>query len=130
MNADAALDELAFQVSLLLMGPDGRRRLRIAALSDPRSTADQRGPLDWLERVEALASGTREPETLQDFVDLKAAERARYQPPFDPGFWAQCVARLVRAGFDESRAGQLVSEVQHRIVEALATQEEPECSEA
>lgn len=115
MTPDAALDNFAFFVSLRLMGPDACRRLRISLARDPESTTHPGFNVEYLERVDALADGRREPETLQDRLDIARAARDRAAPPFQPAFWLRCVGDLSRAGFTAEQAARLVSEVRAKV---------------
>ncbi|MEH3102648.1 MAG: hypothetical protein PGN12_01920 [Sphingomonas phyllosphaerae] len=117
MTPDAALDHFAFLVGLRLMGADARRRLRLALLRHPdldtRNRAD--GTAERLERLDALLDGGREPETMQDRLDVARAERERIAAPFDPAFWLARTAELMGAGFDPQQAARLVQEVRDRV---------------
>lgn len=115
MTPDAALDQLAFLVGLRLMGPDARRRLRLALVSSPDFSGEPGFDVLAAERLDALLDGRRPPETLQDRVDLARAERQRAAPPFGPDFWAQRRADLIAAGFEPVPAGRLVEEVRGRV---------------
>lgn len=129
MNVDAALDELAFQVGLRLMGPDERRRLRISLARHPEAAGPLACDVTRLERLDDLIGERRPAETLQDRLDLEAAARAREASPFDPAFWDRCAARLTTAGFTAPEAHKLIDEVRCRVDLAPVYQEETEtCS--
>ncbi|WP_326525575.1 hypothetical protein [Sphingomonas sp.] len=117
MTPDAALDNLAFLVGLRLMGVDARRRLRLALLRHPdldtRNRAD--GIAERLEGLDAMLDGRREPETLQDRLDLARAEHERAAAPFDPAFWLARSVELMGAGFTAQQAALLVQEVRGRV---------------
>lgn len=115
MTPDAALDSFAFAVGLRLMGPDARRRLRLSLLRHPDVGTPTSGVLDRIERLDALVEGRRQPETLQDRLDLARAQRERVNPPFDPAFWLSCSADLMRAGFNPQQAAALVQSVRDRV---------------
>lgn len=115
MTPDAALDNFAFFVGLRLMGADARRRLRLALLRHPDAATPARGVIERIERLDALLDGRREPETLQDWLDLDRAERDRDAPPFDPAFWLARMAELMGAGFTAQQAARLVEEVRGRV---------------
>lgn len=115
MTPDAALDNVAFFVGLRLMGPDARRRLRLLLLRHPDAAAPPNGAAERLERLDALLDGRREPETLQDSLDLARVERERAAPPFDPGFWLARAAELIAAGFSAQQAARLIDEVRGRV---------------
>lgn len=115
MTPDAALDNLAFAVGLRLMGPDARRRLRLSLLRHPDVAVPTSGVLDRIERLEALVEGSREPETLQDRLDLARAQRERTAAPFEPAFWLTRAAELTGAGFTAQQAAALVQSVRDRV---------------
>ncbi|MGU3389836.1 hypothetical protein [Sphingomonas sp. M1A8_2b] len=115
MNSDAALDELAFSVGLRLIGPDERRRLRIALGRDPSFGGNPGFEVEAIERLDDLASGRRLPDTLQDRMDLKRIERERSEPPFSAAFWASRGADLMRSGFDANTSSQIIAEVRRRV---------------
>ncbi len=119
MTPDAALDSFAFLVGLRLMGADARRRLRLALLRHPDATdtpqAHRDGLLERLDRIDALLDGRRQPETMQDRLDLARAERERAAAPFDPAFWLARTADLVGAGFTAQQATALVEDVRQRV---------------
>jgi len=115
MNSDAALDALAFQVGLRLIGPDERRRLRIALGRDPAMAGAPGFDVDAVERLDALLDGRRPAETLQDRVDLKRARRERAEPPFSLAFWAMRARDLTRSGFPAEQANLIVAEVRKRV---------------
>src|SRR6185437_3616785 len=115
MSRDGALDQLAFLIGLRLMGPDERRRLRLALASDKALEPAMRIDTTRLHRLEALLSGARPPETLQDRLDLAAAAAERSAPPLSPSFWSARVADLIAAGFEAAEARQLIAEVRARV---------------
>jgi hypothetical protein len=115
MTPDAALDNLAFFVGLRLMGVDARRRLRLSLLRHPDAAVPTSGVLDRIERLDALLDGRRQPETLQDRLDVARAERERDAAPFDLAFWLARTAELIAAGFSEQRAARLVQDVRARV---------------
>lgn len=115
MTPDAALDRVAFLVGLRLMGPDARRRLRLALARSPDLQGAPGFDVDALERLDALLDGRREPETTQDHYDLARAERERASAPFSAHFWLARVADLIGAGFTAQEAAQLVATVQARL---------------
>jgi hypothetical protein len=129
MNRDAALDQLAFSIGLRLMGPDERRKLRLALASCPGIEPAARLDTKRLERLEELLSGTRPPATLQDRLDVAAAEAERTSPPFCPSFWSARTADLIGAGFDAAEARQLLDDVRARVevTPEAEGQEEAEC---
>lgn len=115
MTPDAALDNVAFLVGLRLMGPDARRRLRLALARNPEFVGLPGFDVEALDRLDALLDGRRTPETLQDTVDLARAERERAAAPFDPGFWLARVAELSGVGFPPQQAARLIQEVRGRV---------------
>lgn len=115
MTPDAALDRVAFLVGLRLMGPDARRRLRLALARSPDLQGGPGFDVDALERLDALLDGRREPETTQDHYDLARAERERTSAPFSAHFWLARVSDLIGAGFTAQEAAQLVATVQARL---------------
>lgn len=123
MTPDAALDNFAFLVGLRLMGPDARRRLRLSLMRHPDAAAPTAGVLDRIERLDALLDGRRQPETLQDRLDIARAKRERAAAPFDPAFWLARAAELMGAGFNAQQATALVQSVRARV-EAAPTMEE------
>lgn len=121
MTPDAALDQLAYMVGLRLMGPDARRRLRIALGRDPRLSAPAGFDVARLERIDALAEGRRQPSSLQDHLDLKRAHAERFLSPFDAAFWATRSAELVRAGFAPEQAARLIEAVRGQVEPVIVT---------
>lgn len=119
MTPDAALDNLAFLVGLRLMGTDARRRLRLALMCQPDAATPPQATVERMERLDALLDGRRQPETLQDRLDLARAERERTSAPFDPAFWLARTAELTGAGFDPQQAARLVEEVRGRVDPAI-----------
>jgi hypothetical protein len=115
MTPDAALDQFAFLVGLRLMGPDARRRLRIALGRDPGLSPRLAFDVERVEHVDDLADGRRHPETLQDHLDLKRLHAERLLPPFSAAFWATRSADLVRAGFTPEQAGRLIEAVRRQV---------------
>jgi hypothetical protein len=115
MTPDAALDNLAYLVGLRLMGPDARRRLRLALGRDPGLTHPPGFDMARVGHVDALAEGRWRPETLQDHLDLKRVHAERLLPPFDAAFWATRSAELVRAGFEAGQAARLIEAVRRGV---------------
>lgn len=115
MTPDAALDHLAFFVGLRLMGPDARRRFRIALLRHKEVAAPASSPVERLERLEALLDGRLPPDTLQDRLDLARAQQERSAEPFDACFWLARSAELMNAGFSPQQATQIINEVRARV---------------
>ena len=116
MTPDAALDQVAFLVGLRLMGPDARRHLRLSLAKEIASSGKDPGlNVEALERLNALIHGEREPETLQDRMDLARAKREQSAPPFEPGFWLTRASELISAGFTAQQAAQIIAEVRCRV---------------
>jgi hypothetical protein len=124
MSRDRALDQLAFLIGLRLMGPDERGQLRLALASDPGLEPAMRIDTMRLRRLEALLSGARPPQSLQDRLDLAAAEAERAAPPFSESFWSARVADLIAAGFEAAEARHLIEEVRARVEITTDTGEE------
>ena len=66
MNRDSALDDLAFMVGCQMMGPDGRRALRMSLLYDMGEKAPASPELAVLWDEDRLIRGEREPVTVYD----------------------------------------------------------------
>lgn len=115
MTPDAALDHLAYLVGLRLMGPDDRRRLRLALATSHEFVGLPGFDVDSVVQLDMLLEGRRPPETLQDHVDIARARQERAALPFNAAFWANRVADLVAAGFAPAQAAQLVAEVRGRV---------------
>jgi hypothetical protein len=115
MTPDAALDQLAYMVGLRLMGPDARRRLRIALGRDSSLDHSLAFDVERVELLDALADGKRQPETLQDHLDLKRVHAERSLPPFNAAFWSTRSGELVRAGFRPEQAGRLIEAVRRQV---------------
>lgn len=105
MNRESALDQLAFAVGYRLMGPDGRRALRISLLMEMGEKAPATPELAVLWDEDRLLRGEREPVTTYDHWTLTKAREEVERPPFDEQFWRLRRADLERAGFapDEAR---------------------------
>ncbi|HKX80105.1 MAG TPA: hypothetical protein VJM34_16440 [Novosphingobium sp.] len=134
MTPDTALDNLALAVGFQLMGPDARRTLRLALLRSPE-VHPPKGSIESLSRLDDLLRGVRPPETLKDRLDLERAERERNGPVFFADFWTLQTGDLVRAGFSEERAADIIDDVRRRVDPAQwstsdLSMEKPECSEA
>ena len=123
MTSDAALDELAFLVSVRLMGPDARRHLRLALVRSPDFTGQPGFDVPALKRLDALLDGRRPPETCQDQVDLVRAEQQRGKPAFDEAFWLARVSDLSRAGFTMQQAAQIVQSVRSGVAPTATPRE-------
>lgn len=123
MTPDAALDRVAFLVGLRLMGPDARRRLRLALVRSPDFIGHPGFNVEALDRLDALLDGRRPPETSQDRCDLIRAEEERLEPPFDETFWLGRLSDLIGAGFPAKQAAQIVQSVRARVTAGNATQE-------
>lgn len=115
MTPNAALDHLSFLVGLRLMGPDARRRLRLALVHRSDFTGPANFDVIRLERLDDLVEGRGEPQTLQERWDVARAVAERAAPIFDQAFWAARTAELIRAGFQPDRAALLIREVRQRL---------------
>ena len=123
MTPDAALDRVAVLVGLRLMGPDARRRLRLALVRSPDFVGQPGFNVEALDRLDALLDGRRPPETSQDRCDLIRAEEERLKPPFDEPFWLGRLSDLIGAGFPAQQAAQVVQTIRARVPAGTATQE-------
>jgi len=123
MTPDAALDRIAFLVGLRLMGPDARRRLRLALVRSPDFVGQPGFNVEALDRLDALLDGRRPPETSQDRCDLIRAEEERLKPPFDEAFWLGRLSDLIGARFPPQQAAQVVQSIRARIPAGNVTQE-------
>ncbi|WP_313444453.1 hypothetical protein [Brevundimonas sp.] len=123
MTPDAALDRIAFLVGLRLMGPDARRRLRLALVRSPDFVGQPGFNVEALDRLDALLDGRREPETSQDRCDLIRAEEERLKPPFNETFWLGRLSDLIGAGFPAQQAAQVVQTVRAKVQAGHETQE-------
>jgi len=128
MTPDAALDRVAFLVGLRLMGPDARRRLRLALVRSPDFAGDPGFDVEALDRLDALLDGRRAPETAQDRMDLARAERERTRAPFDEAFWLARVADLIGAGFGAQQAALIIQSVRSGLTRPAAHEEEADAS--
>lgn len=111
MTPDAALDQVAFLVGLRLMGPDARRRLRLALMKSPDFVGRSEADIQRLEELDALLDGRREVLTDHDHYEIARAERDRAKPPFDEAFWLARSCDLTRAGFEAQQATQIIRSV-------------------
>lgn len=111
MTPDAALDQVAFLVGLRLMGPDARRRLRLALVRSPDFVGEPGFDVEVLDRLDALLDGRREPETDQDRFELAKVEQQRRKPAFDEAFWLARVCDLSCSGFSPQQATQVIQAV-------------------
>lgn len=111
MTPDAALDQVAFLVGLRLMGPDARRRLRLALVRSPDFVGEPGFDVEALDRLDALLDGRRIPETAQDRTALVRAQQERRKPTFDEAFWLSRLSDLARSGFTTQQAAQIVQSV-------------------
>lgn len=125
MTPDAALDRVAFLVGLRLMGPDARRRLRLALVRSPDFVGQPGFNVEALDRLDALLDGRRPPETSQDRCDLIRAEEECLKPPFDEAFWLGRLSDLIGAGFSAQQAAQVVQSIRARVPAGNSTQESP-----
>lgn len=123
MTPDAALDRVAFLVGLRLMGPDARRRLRLALVRSPDFAGEPGFDVDAIEQLDALLDGRRPPATLQDRMDLARAEVERARAPFDEAFWLARVADLIGAGFQAQLAAQLIQSVRDALAAPASEKE-------
>lgn len=115
MTPDAALDQVAFLVGLRLMGPDARRRLRLALVRSPDFIGEPGFDIEALDRLDALIDGFREPQSAQDRYELARAEQQRRRPAFDEAFWLSRLSDLARSGFTTQQAAQIVQSVRSAV---------------
>lgn len=111
MSRDSALDELAFAVGLQMMGPDGRRALRISLLMEMGEKAPATPELATLWDEDRLIRGEREPVSLYDRWVLMRARDAAERPLFDEQFWRMRRADLLGAGFDQQEARDVIAAI-------------------
>lgn len=109
MNRDSALDDLAFAVGCAMLGPDGRRALRISLLMDMGEKAPAVPELAVLYDEDRLIRGEREPVTVYDRWVLMRARDEAERPAFDEQFWRMRRADLERAGFDCNEARDVIA---------------------
>lgn len=111
MNRDSALDDLAFAVACQVMGPDGRRALRISLLMDMGEKAPAVPELAVLYDEDRLIRGEREAVTVYDRCVLMRARDEAGRPAFDEQFWRMRRADLERAGFDHNVARDVIAAI-------------------
>jgi hypothetical protein len=109
MNRDSALDDLAFAVGLQMMGPDGRRALRISLLMEMGEKAPATPELATLWDEDRLIRGEREPVSVYDRWVLMRARDEAARPTFDEQFWRMRRADLERAGFEPDEARNIIA---------------------
>lgn len=129
MTPDAALDQVAFLVGLRLMGPDARRRLRLALVRSPDFVGEPGFDVEALDRLDALIDGRREPQSAQERFELARAEQQRRKPPFDEAFWLSRLSDLARSGFTTQQAAQIVQSVRAGV-EGVTHREEPDADQS
>lgn len=111
MNRDSALDLLAFAVGCQMMGPDGRRALRISLLMDLGEKAPPVPELATLWDEDRLIRGEREPVTVYDRWVLMRARDEAERPLFDEQFWRMRRVDLEGAGFNPNEAREIIASV-------------------
>lgn len=111
MNRDSALDELAVMVSLQMMGPDGRRALRISLLTEMGEEAPDTPELATLWDEDRLIRGEREPVSLYDRWVLARAREEAERPLFDEQFWRMRRVDLICAGFRPKEARDVIAAI-------------------
>lgn len=120
MNRDSALDDLAFAVGLQMMGPDGRRALRISLLMDLSEKAPPVPELATLWDEDRLIRGEREPVTVYDRWVLARARDEAERPLFDEHFWRMRRADLECAGFLSDEARDVIAAIRKSLGNAPA----------
>lgn len=111
MNRDSALDELAVMVGLQMMGPDGRRSLRISLLMEMGEDAPDTPELATLWDEDRLIRGEREPVTVYDRWVLMRAREDAERPLFDEQFWRMRRVDLICAGFGPKEARDVIAAI-------------------
>lgn len=109
MNRDSALDQLAFAVGFRIMGPDGRRALRISLLMELGEKAPSTPDLATLWDEDRLIRGEREPVSIYDHWTLLRAREEADRPLFDEQFWRLRRADLESGGFEPKEARQIIA---------------------
>jgi len=120
MNRDSALDDLAFMVGCQMMGPDGRRALRMSLLYDMGEKAPASPELAVLWDEDRLIRGDREPVTVYDRWVLTRARDEAERPLFDEQFWRMRRADLERAGFQPDEARDVIAAIRKSLGNAPA----------
>jgi len=115
MNRDSALDLLAFAVGLQMMGPDGRRSLRMSLLMEMGEQAPATPELATLWDEDRLIRGEREPVTVYDRWVLMRARDEAERPLFDEQFWRMRRADLEGAGFEPNEARDVIAAIRARV---------------
>lgn len=111
MNRDSALDDLAFAVGCQMMGPDGRRALRIALMMEMGEKAPATPEIAVLWDEDRLIRGEREPVTTYDRWVLSRARDEAERPLFDEHFWRMRRIDLERSGFDRNEARDVIAAI-------------------
>lgn len=109
MNRDSALDQLAFAVGCRMMGPEGRRALRISLLIELGEAAPATPDLATLWDEDRLMRGEREPVSTYDHWTLMRAREETERPTFDEHFWRMRRVDLEGAGFEQKEARQIIA---------------------
>lgn len=111
MSRDSALDLLAFAVGCQMMGPDGRRAMRISLLTDLGEKAPPVPELAVLWDEDRLIRGEREPVSVYDRWVLMRARDEAERPLFDEQFWRMRRVDLIGAGFEPNEARDVIAAV-------------------
>lgn len=109
MNRDTALDQLAFAVGCRMMGPDGRRALRIKLIMEMGEAAPSTPDLAVLWDEDRLIRGEREPRSTYNHWTLMRAGEEAERPTFDEQFWRLRRTDLESAGFDPKEARDVIA---------------------
>ncbi len=120
MNRDSALDDLAFMVGCQMMGPDGRRALRISLMMDMGEKAPVSPELAVLWDEDRLIRGEREAVTVYDRWVLARARDEAERPLFDEHFWRMRRADLECAGFEPDEARDVIAAIRKSLGDAPA----------
>jgi hypothetical protein len=124
MSRDSALDLLAFAVGLQMMGPDGRRSLRMSLLMEMGEQAPATPELATLWDEDRLIRDEREPVTVYDRWVLMRARDEAERPLFDEQFWRMRRADLEGAGFERQEARDVIAAIRARVGAATPEMEE------
>lgn len=115
MSRDSALDLLAFAVGCQMMGPDGRRALRISLLVEMGEKAPATPELATLWDEDRLIRGLRQPVSVYDRWVLMRARDEAERPLFDEQFWRMRRADLIGAGFEPTEARDVIAAIRARV---------------
>lgn len=92
-----------------MMGPDGRRALRIKLIMEMGEAAAPTPDLATLWDEDRLIRGEREPRSTYDHWTLMRAREEAERPTFDEQFWRMRRTDLEAAGFDPKEARDVIA---------------------